>query len=65
MWVAALTEDGEKRGKLIKPLSKFLTDSPGRIPYSDWYDTVTGEVPMFRNRTVQGGLYVLPLIDKK
>lgn len=65
MWVAALTEDGEKRGKLIKPLSKFLTDSPGRIPYSDWYDTVTGEVPMFRNRTVQGGLYALPLIDKK
>lgn len=65
MWVAALTENDEKRKKMITPLTKFLTDSPKRVPYSDWYDTVTGEVPMFRNRTVQGGLYVLPLLDKK
>ena len=59
IWTAALSEDKKKQQKLINALYRFIFDTPDRVPYSDWYDSVDatamkyGEAKlMFRNRTV-------------
>ena len=61
MWAASLTDDIEKKKKLIHALDTYLKETPDRIPFSDWYDTVTGKSVGFQNRTVQGGCFILLL----
>ena len=63
LWAATLTDDVEKRKKLIAPIAEFLRLSPTRVPFSDWYETVSGRQCAFQNRTVQGGLFTLLLAD--
>ncbi len=65
-WVAYLTEDIEKKKKLIAPINKYLKETADRIPFSDWYETVCDSfTPIdqsniyFKARSVQGGLYIL------
>ncbi|MFR6641669.1 MAG: DUF1793 domain-containing protein [Christensenellales bacterium] len=65
LWAAMLTADVEKRKKLIAPVADFLRRSPTRVPFSDWYETVSGRQCAFQNRTVQGGLFILLLADGK
>lgn len=43
----------------------FLCETADRVPFSDWIDTVTGEHLVFRNRTVQGGLFMPILVDNR
>lgn len=59
MWAASLTDDMQKKNKLICALNRYLAETPDRIPFSDWYDTVTGKSAGFCNRTVQGGCFIL------
>lgn len=61
VWTAALTDDPEKRRALFRPLKRFLEEGADRIPFTDWFDTVTGRTMGFRNRTVQGGCFALLL----
>lgn len=65
LWAATLTADVEKRKRLIAPVADFLRCSPTRVPFSDWYETVSGRQCAFQNRTVQGGLFILLLADGK
>ena len=64
LWCAALTDNKEKCEKLYYPIVRFLTESPSREPFIDWYGTEKGEYIMFRNRTVQGGIFA-PLLRIK
>lgn len=64
MWTAALTEEVGKSAELLAPVARYLRESTTRVPFSDWYDTVTGKFLHFRNRTVQGGNFLLLLKDK-
>lgn len=64
LWVAAMAQDEETASKLIRPIDSYLQDTPSRVPFSDWYDTVTGAYCHFINRTVQGGLF-MPLLRKQ
>ena len=64
MWLARLTDNKEKRNKIIAAVNRFLTESPNRVPFSDWYDTVGGEAIntsyyKFVARSVQGGCFIL------
>ena len=59
MWTAAMAE-GEI-GAYVKPLADFLRETPTRVPFSDWYDTKTGQAQHFIARSVQGGVY-MPLL---
>ena len=61
MWAASLTEDKHKISALTNCLNKYLTESADRLPFGDWYETKTGELIGFRNRTVQGGCFILLL----
>ena len=67
VWTATLASDRDAFEKFVAPLWRFFNDSPSRVAMTDWYFTTTcehrhymvGEIDKsFRNRTVQGGLYI-------
>jgi hypothetical protein len=64
LWTAAFTKDRAAREALIAPAAAFLRDTPDRVPFSDWYDTVNAKHYHFQNRTVQGGLFMPLLADE-
>ncbi|MBE6634145.1 MAG: DUF4965 domain-containing protein [Ruminococcaceae bacterium] len=64
VWTASMASDPAVFRALIAPLWKAYNESPSRVPMTDWYDTVSGRIVGFQNRTVQGGLYMKLLINK-
>ena len=62
-WTASLAPDKETRIALLKPLSVYLRETQTRVPFSDWYNTRTGDFVEFIARSVQGGLY-MPILKK-
>ena len=69
VWTATLANEREDFEDYVAPLWHFFNESPSRVPMTDWYYTITGEHKIytsrsekvqksFRNRTVQGGLYI-------
>ena len=73
LWTTVLTDNIEKRKALIAPIAKFLRESTTRYPFTDWYYTDSGVIKGnvnryglytgFKNRTVQGGLFIALLAD--
>lgn len=59
--MASLTEDGEKKMRLVRAVADFLKETPDRVPFSDWYESGNGEMRGFRARSVQGGCFILLL----
>lgn len=64
LWCAAVAETKEQREQLIAPVYQYLSKTPDRVPFSDWYDTVSGHTCGFKNRTVQGGIF-MPLLRRQ
>lgn len=64
LWVSALTDNKEKRKKLYNSIVIYLTESPSRRPFGDWFDVLSGESIHMFNRTVQGGCFA-PLLAEK
>ena len=71
VWTATLADNRADFERFIEPMWDAFhnTVSPSRVPMTDWYWTTTGEYKGyysstdkiwkgFRNRTVQGGLYI-------
>ena len=69
VWTATLADDRRDFEALVAPLWDAYNYTPSRVPMSDWYYTLTGEHKSyfsksaqmdksFRNRTVQGGLFI-------
>jgi hypothetical protein len=63
MFTAATTGDAALRTSIIKDVYKFVTQSPTRVPFSDWYATDTGRVQGFQARPVIGGMFALMLVE--
>ena len=63
LWCAGLTSDAVKAEKLYAPILTYMAESPSRVAFGDWYDTETGKIEHFYNRTVQGGILV-PLLKR-
>ena len=61
VWTACLTNSVEKSKKILSGIDKYLKESEDRLPFGDWYETKTGRLIGFRNRTVQGGCFILLL----
>ena len=64
VWTASMASSDKVFADYIAPLWKAYNESPSRVPMSDWYDTVSGKWVSFRNRTVQGGLFMRMLMNK-
>ncbi|HZZ42628.1 MAG TPA: DUF4965 domain-containing protein [Tepidisphaeraceae bacterium] len=62
-WTATLADRKEDFAALVKPIRKFLNESPTRVPMTDWYDTVTGIKSGFQARPVVGGVFIKLLTD--
>ena len=55
-WVAAMGSD-QQFADIFHDLFTFLQETPSRVPFTDWYDTVTGAMTGFVARPVVGGMY--------
>ena len=65
MWIAALVcRDKALFSKFAQPIAKYMEETPNRVPFSDFYDSVTGCYERFTARTVQGGCF-MPLLMQK
>jgi hypothetical protein len=60
-WVAAMADNKAERDALIAPLARYLKETSTRVPFSDLYDTKTGDYIAFIARSVQGGIFALML----
>lgn len=59
MWTAAWLRGHSISGHLISALYDFLDATPNRVPFTDWYDTVSGNQTGFQARPVVGGVFAL------
>ena len=65
LWCASMTGQKETAQKLIAPVAYYLKNTTSRVPFSDWYETVTGKYCHFIARSVQGGIFMPVLMAQK
>ena len=63
VWTATLANDQKTFEAFINPLHDYVTNTPDRVPMSDWYETTTGEQVGFQARSVVGG-YFIKLLER-
>jgi hypothetical protein len=63
LWTATLAESPADWEKLISPIYEWVSESPTRVPLTDWYWTRDGTQVGFQARSVVGGIFIKMLSD--
>ncbi len=64
LWTATLTQKREDFDALLKPVIRFIQETPDRSPLTDWYETKSAKKVGFTARPVVGGVFLQLLYDK-
>jgi hypothetical protein len=64
IWTATLASDTASFRKMIAPLHRFVTETPDRVPMTDWYETTDARQVGFQARSVVGGYFIKMLESK-
>jgi len=64
IWTATLANDQETFEKFIDPLHKCFSESPTRVPMTDWFETTNAKQVGFQARSVVGG-YFIKMLEQK
>ncbi|QHT62440.1 DUF4965 domain-containing protein [Paenibacillus lycopersici] len=64
VWSASLAEERGDFIALTEPIWTMLNETPDRVPFSDWTDTLTARQLNFQHRSVVGGIFMKLLKDK-
>ena len=63
VWAAALADNQEDFNCLVDSLWAAYNTMRTRVPMTDWYYADTSHMRGFRNRTVQGGLFIKLMLN--
>ena len=58
VWISTLTDDKFMSEQFLKPIRDYLENTNSRVPFSDWYDTKSGLMMNFKNRSVVGAIFM-------